>query len=252
MGTSGNIEAFVIHLARAEARRPQVDRILKACPIPAHVLDAVDGRTLSQAEIDAVYSRASLHTPPYPFEMTVGEAGCFLSHRKAWQATLDAGLEAGLVIEDDVEMEPAAFGKALNLAREHISAHGIVQFQVRTIAEPGPVIASRSGTCLKRPLIVPLRASCTLYTRAAVDVLLAQTERFDRPIDGHVQLHWVTGLRPLIAIPSGVGDRGGDIGGTTIQARNVPLLKRLRRELLRPLYRARISRLSRKNNHRAG
>ena len=102
MSNSGEIEAFIIHLARAKARRPQVERILSACPVPAHVIDAVDGRALSTEELQAAYTRRSLHAPRYPFALSVGEIGCFLSHRKAWQAILDAGLDAGLVIEDSV------------------------------------------------------------------------------------------------------------------------------------------------------
>ncbi|AKI02420.1 glycosyltransferase involved in LPS biosynthesis [Hoeflea sp. IMCC20628] len=246
------VEAFIIHLARAEARRPQVDHLLAACPVPARIVDAVDGRALPVQEIDTVYTRKSLHAPSYPFDMTVGEVGCFLSHRKAWQAILDAGLDVGLVIEDDVEMDAAEFARALELARAHVASHGIVQFQVRQIAEPGPVIASAGDIVLTRPVIIPLRASCTLYSRAALELLLAQTTRFDRPIDGHVQLHWVTGLRPLIVIPSGVRDKGATIGGTTIQARNVPLLRRIRRELLRPIYRYRIAALSRGNDQPSG
>jgi len=249
MSTSGDIKAFIIHLARAEARRPQVDHLLATCPVPATIIDAVDGRALSAAQLEAVHSRKSLYAPHYPFEMTVGEVGCFLSHRKAWQAIVDSGLEAGLVLEDDVEMDSSTFERALDLARAHIATHGIVQFQVREIANPGAVVATADEVRLTRPVIVPLRASCTLYSRQAAQQLLEQTKRFDRPIDGYVQMHWLTGLRPCLAIPSGVSDKGGDIGGTTIQARNVPLLKRLRRELFRPIYRARIAALSKRNDH---
>ncbi len=250
MSTAGGIEAFIIHLARAEARRPQVDHLLVACPISVQVIDAVDGRALSPEEIDTVYSRKSLFRPHYPFSMTAGEVGCFLSHRKAWQAILDTGLDAGLVIEDDVEMDGEVFVRVLKLARQHISKHGIIQFQVRNVAKPGPIVAQGDGISLARPVIVPLRASCTLYSRAAAQHLLDGTAIFDRPIDGYVQLHWITGLRPCLVIPSGVGDRGNVIGGTTIQARNVPLLKRLRREALRPIYRARIAAMSRSNDQR--
>ena len=243
-----SIEAFIIHLGRAAARRPQVERILAACPVPARLTDAIDGSTLSAEAIDAVYSRDGLHAPGYPFKLSVGEIGCFLSHRKAWQSILDTGLQAGLVIEDDVEIDPAAFARALDLARAHVDSQGIVQFQVRAIARPGDVVAAESGVELTRPVLVPLRASCTLYSRAAAAQLLERTTRFDRPVDTFMQMHWITGLRPLIVSPSGVSDRGADIGGTTIQARNVPLLRRLRRELLRPLYRARIRALSQAND----
>lgn len=249
MSTSGGIEAFIIHLARATARRPQVDRILAACPVPASIIGAVDGRALSSRDIDAVHSREPLHAPHYPFAMTVGEIGCFLSHRKAWQAIVDNGLDAGLVIEDDVEMDGAVFARALHFARAHIAAHGIIQFQVRDIANPGPVVAADSDVRLTRPVQVPLRASCTLYSRQALQMLLEQTARFDRPVDTYAQMHWLTGLRPCLAIPSGVRDKSGDIGGTTIQSRNVPFIEKLRREILRPFYRFRIAALSRSNDH---
>lgn len=248
MSGTGDIEAFIIHLARAEARRPQVDRIRSACPVTVRILDAVDGRALSPAHVDQVYCRTGLHTPRYPFELTIGEIGCFLSHRKAWQAIVTSGFEAGLVFEDDVEVDPEAFRAALELARTHVSRHGIIQFQVREITDQAPVIASADAVRLTRPVLVPLRASCTLYSRQAAQQLLDRTTRFDRPVDTFMQMHWLTGLRPLIAVPSGVGDNSREIGGTTIQAKNLPWLKRLRREVLRPLYRARIRALSRSND----
>lgn len=248
MSATNDIEAIVIHLTRATARRPQVDRILAACPIPAEIIEAVDGRSMPVEDINAVYSLKKLHAPRYPFALTAGEVGCFLSHRKAWQTIVVSGLEAGLVIEDDVEIDPASFEKALELARTHITRVGIIQFQVREIANPGPVAASAGDVHLTRPALVPLRASCTLYSRHAARQLLDQTTRFDRPVDTYMQMHWLTGLRPFLAIPSGVSDKGNDIGGTTIQARNVPMLKRLRRELLRPIYRARIAAMSRSND----
>ena len=250
MTGSGEIQAYIIHLARAEARRPQVDRILAACPVPARVIDAVDGRALPAEEIDAVYSRKSLHAPHYPFALTVGEVGCFLSHRKAWQEIVASGHDAGLVIEDDVEMDGAAFARALELARKHIAQHGIIQFQVREIAEPGPEVTTMGDVRLTRPVVAPLRLSCTLYSRSAARQLFERTARFDRPVDGYMQMPWLIGLRPCLAIPSGVRDRGDDIGGTTIQARNTSLLGRLRRELLRPIYRARIAAMARANDAR--
>ena len=90
------VEAFVIHLARATQRRAQVERIVAACPLKTRVLDAVDGRAMSEDERAAVY-RADLHEPRYPFRIGPGEIGCFLSHRNAWQTMLDEGLDASLI-----------------------------------------------------------------------------------------------------------------------------------------------------------
>jgi len=231
--------AFIIHLARATARAPQVARILAACPLDAEVLGAVDGHALSSAE-QAAAQRRHLHRPRYPFALGAGEIGCFLSHRKAWKAIVDGGFAAGLIIEDDVELEPGIFTRALRLALAHVAHHGVIQFQVRSIGNPGPVIARSTGALLARPPVVPLRTSCGLYSRAAAQRLLELTATFDRPIDSMMQMRWVTGLLPLIAVPSGVSEISGALGGTTIQKKHMPLQARLRRELLRPLYRGRI------------
>ena len=44
------IETLVIHLARAEGRRAQVEKLLQGTPYPARVLAAVDGAIVPVAE----------------------------------------------------------------------------------------------------------------------------------------------------------------------------------------------------------
>ena len=82
-------EAFIIHLARAEARKPQVERLAATLPLPINVINAVDGLALGDREIEAAYRR-HLYRPRYPFALRKAEIGCFLSHRKAWQAACRA------------------------------------------------------------------------------------------------------------------------------------------------------------------
>jgi glycosyl transferase family 25 len=243
MSKTGDIEAFIIHLARATARRPQVERLLEDCPVPARVLDAVDGRAMSEAEIDAVYSRTSLHVPHYPFEMTVGEIGCFLSHRKAWQAIVDSGLDAGLVIEDDVEMDPAEFGGALEMAAEHVGELGYIQFQTRPLPDDAEVVGSRDRTKLVRPLVAPLRTSAQLVSSAHAKHLLEITPRIDRPVDGLLQMSWVTSKRLCCAVPSGVIDRTQEAGGSTISVQRPKYrVSVLYRNILREIWRFRYRR----------
>ncbi|MBC6442316.1 MAG: glycosyltransferase family 25 protein [Rhodobacteraceae bacterium] len=73
------MKTFVIHLARATARRTQADRLLAQAPFPAEILDAVDGT----AHGGTGRVRPGLYAPPYPFRLTQGEIGVFLSHRMA-------------------------------------------------------------------------------------------------------------------------------------------------------------------------
>ncbi len=86
------IETFVIHLARAEGRRAQVEKLLKGTPYPARVLNAVDGALVPETERNASISEKPLFAPAYPFPLSSGEYGCFQSHRRAWQMILDEGL----------------------------------------------------------------------------------------------------------------------------------------------------------------
>ncbi|WP_417409012.1 glycosyltransferase family 25 protein [Hoeflea sp.] len=229
----------MIHLTRAEARRAQVDRILEACPIPARVIEAVDGRALPAAEIDAVYSRKSLLAPRYPFELGAGEIGCFLSHRKAWQAIVDKGLEAGLVIEDDVEIDSTIFSKALELARKHVGDLGYIQFQTRPVKGPSAVVAREGSVSIVRPQLGQLRTSAQLVSAEHAAHLLALTERFDRPVDSFLQMSWVTSKPLCCAVPPGITDRTAQSGGSTISQKK-QLSDRLSREIKRFVYRRRI------------
>lgn len=241
------VNAFVIHLRRAEQRRPQVDRIIEACPVNTTILDAVDGRAMSAEERTQVYTTNKLFEPRYPFEIGPGEIGCFLSHRRAWQAIIDGDLDAGLIIEDDVEIDQIVFGDAFELATAHMDELGYIQFQVRDVSGPSKTIARQNGAEIFRPKIVPLRTSSQLVSKREAEALLAKTETFDRPVDGVLQLVWETGVPIYCARPSGVTDRTVQTGGSTISGRSSgDLLAKLRKQVLRWQYRRNVASLSHK------
>lgn len=233
------IEAFVIHLARATQRRAQVDRIIAASPLDTRVLDAVDGRAMSAAERAGVYRR-EMHEPRYPFEIGPGEIGCFLSHRKVWQAMIDDGLDAALVIEDDVEIDGPVFSGALECAMSNCTPTTYTQFQVRKVPGGGTVIASGNGIEIRRPVVVPLRTSAQLVGQEAASRLLAVSEQFDRPVDSLLQMSWVTGIAIDCVVPSGVSDRTAASGGSTIKGGKT-LSDRIVREFRRFAYRRAIA-----------
>ena len=57
------IETFVIHLARAEGRRAQVEKLLTGTPYPARVLTAVDGALVPETQRHASSSEQPLVAP---------------------------------------------------------------------------------------------------------------------------------------------------------------------------------------------
>lgn len=232
-----NIKAFIIHLSRAADRKPQVEKLIHELPVTAEVIDAVDSCNLSDADIKRVYRR-KLHAPRYPFELSKNEIACFLSHRKAWQAIVDQQLEAGFVIEDDIELNDV-FSAAFQAVSNHFEPGSFVRFTFRNDREIGREVFRNNQVRIIIPNPIGLGMVAQLVSFDAAKKLLAMTEQFDRPVDTMVQMRWVTDLQPLAVIPGGVKEISAQLGGTTIQHKK-SFSDKLKREILRPIYRMRV------------
>lgn len=238
---AARIEALIIHLARATARRGQVDALLAGTPFPARVIAAVDGREMSAAQKAAVVSEQPLFTPKYPFALSDGEVGCFLSHRAAWQAIVDGGLDAGLILEDDLALV-TGFDVAVACAAQNVDDLGYVQFQVREIPVD-KVVVQGDNVRIIQPTVTPLRTSAQMVSRAAAQKLLELTAQIDRPVDTFLQSHWHTGLHLCCVVPSGVEDRTAQTGGSTIST-GKPFGEKITREWKRAWYRRAVKKRS--------
>ncbi|MFK5997771.1 MAG: glycosyltransferase family 25 protein [Rhodobacterales bacterium] len=243
---SRKFKTFIIHLQRAKGRKAQVGDLTDKSPFDVEIVDAVDGALLSDNEIKTCYTDAPFLEPTYPFGLNAGEIGCFLSHRRAWQKIVDQDLAAGLVFEDDVYVEPEVFNAALEAARTWTERFGFIQFQVRSAASDSLEVARGQGCKLLCPVPSLLRTSAQLVSHAAAKRLLDVTQTFDRPVDGLLQMHWITGVQPVCVSPSGVFDRTQETGGSTLSVKQ-PLVKKLGRELKRACYKAQIRKYSRRN-----
>jgi GR25 family glycosyltransferase involved in LPS biosynthesis len=238
------VRAFIVHLERAERRRPQVDALLRQLPMPAEIVDAVDGLKLSPEEAEAVYRRR-LHRPTYAFRLLDTEIACFLSHRKAWQAIVDSGVEAGLVIEDDVAVDPR-FAEVVTFAGGVAGARDYVRFPRWERGEDGETVHRSGDMAIIEPFLPALGMQAELIGREAARLLLATTETFDRPVDSTVQMQWLHGARVLSARPIVVREIDRELGGTVLQNKKMSLLEWMAHEVRRPLSRAAIVRRNRR------
>nr|WP_210278222.1 glycosyltransferase family 25 protein [Phyllobacterium myrsinacearum] len=226
---------MIIHLKRAEKRGAHVRELMQRLPIEARILDAVDAQKLAESEIAAVYSRRSRHFPPYPFELRVTEIACFLSHRKAWQAIVDDNLDAGLVIEDDVDIDPG-FADQLKLAGDTIKPADYIRFPRWARGEEGGEISRQGEISIMQPKLPGLGMQMQLIGRDAAIALLEATKRFDRPVDTTLQMRWLHPVRMLSARPITIREIDFNLGGTVVQGKK-SLSDKLKREVLRPYYR---------------
>lgn len=230
-----SVAAFIIHLERAAKRGEHVRGLIERLPVKAEILDAVDALEMGEGDITPVYAR-SLHSPYYPFELRKSEVACFLSHRKAWAAIVDRQLDAGLIIEDDVEVD-AGFAAQLKLAIDTVQPQDYIRFPRWPRGEAGTEIVRDGANSIIEPELPGLGMQMQLVGREAASALLAATERFDRPVDTTIQMRWLHPMRVLSARPITIREIDFDLGGSIVQGKNKTLLGRLKREVLRPWYR---------------
>ena len=231
--------AFIIHLERAVSRKPQVDWLKSNLPIAAEILPAVDGAKLTAAEKKSVYQR-HIHRPHYPFALRDAEIGCFLSHRNTWAEIVKRNLDYGLIVEDDITLEPEVFMTAYALATRHISDAGYIRFPWFDKEKPASVLDQQGNTRLFTAKRTGLGMLAQLVSQSAARHLLEATQQFDRPVDTMLQMHWVT-KQPIASVfPSGVSEISANLGGSTI-GRKKSLGQKLRHEILRPWYKSQIA-----------
>lgn len=230
------VEAFIIHLARAEKRRPQVEWLKGKLPLPVHVVDGVDGLVLDDVRAAAVYRR-HLQSPRYPFELRRTEIACFLSHRKAWQEIVDRDLDAGLIVEDDVAVDEHLLPRVLDLAMGIAGPSDYIRLPFRSYTDKGAVIVADGAVRIVQPKHLGLGMQMQLVGRDAARALLAKTELFDRPVDTTLQLDRIGGVRMLAASPVCIRQIGEQLGGTVVQNKKKGIGEVLSREAKRGWYR---------------
>jgi GR25 family glycosyltransferase involved in LPS biosynthesis len=229
-------KAFIIHLERATARRQQAIALAGSLPIPAELLPAVDGKALSQDACDSVAQRHLLE-PRYPFALGRAEIGCFLSHRRAWQAIVDGGHEAGLVAEDDVEAAASDFAEVVAATLTAIKPDEFVRLPMHERGEKGGVIRISGPVRFVEPRLPGLNMQMQIIGREAARRLLAASGRFDRPVDSFVQMQWVHGARVLTTRPVVIREIGHLLGGSVIQNKKMGFFEKVSHEVQRPLHR---------------
>ena len=191
--------------------------------------------------MDAVTGQR-LFTPTYPFALTRGEVGCFLSHRKVWQEIVDRALPSALVLEDDAAVQTDLLERTLALIADHLADGDYVRLPAKVRDRERMVVAVAGKTKLFVNSRVGLTTLAQVVTLGAARRLLEATGRFDRPVDTFLQMPWLTRVRMLTASGSGISEVSARLGGSIIQKPSAGRLP-VRREVLRFNYRRKIGAL---------
>ena len=102
-----SVGAFVINLDRSPERLAYVMPQVKALGFPVKRVVGIDGKKLSESEIENVTNNSTLAKEK-------GTIGCTLSHMKAWREFLESNYEYAVIFEDDVAFDPEKLRITIN------------------------------------------------------------------------------------------------------------------------------------------
>ncbi|XPF93473.1 glycosyltransferase family 25 protein [Colwellia sp. RE-S-Sl-9] len=191
---------FVINLDRSLDRLKSSESQLKDCGFKFERISAVDGKELVSDEIQKHYCKKK-NNKEYHKELTRGEIGCYLSHRKVWQKIVDDKIEYAIILEDDFAIEGNINKTISTLNRIDFEWDYIklatYKKRTRNIAFSQPINnmhlvlfnKAMAGTC----------AQAVSYSGAKK--LLLNSAQFGRPIDIDLQYWWEKNIELFALLP---------------------------------------------------
>lgn len=189
------MKLFVISLPEAAERRERAARQLVDAGLAFEFFDAMRGEdVLAAGYFDRCDEEEWLLNTGHP--MSLGEVGCFASHRSVWQkcAELDEPL---MIMEDDFKLLPG-FAGAVQQVAELISDYGFIRLQTETRARK-QYVAETGDFTLWRYTRVPHSCMCNSMTPEVARRLVAQTSAIYEPVDVFLKKFWIHG-QPIFGL----------------------------------------------------
>lgn len=194
---------WVISLQRSTERRAAISSQFESLGLPHEFVPAVDGRDLDtqyREQLTAA-ARGQGH-----YELTAGELGWYLSHLNLWQRMCNEGVDAVVIMEDDVRLADdfpivLACIETLDRPWDLIRLAGL---RPRTSL---PLRRLNTGRKLALLLNTACGTQCYCLSRTGAGKLLKQALPIRRPVDIHIDRFWENDLAILAVQPYPVSER---------------------------------------------
>ena len=184
---------ILINLARAPERRRKMAQQFAALGLNYEILEATDGRMLTDADRALVDHRRRRRITPYP--LTDNEIGCWLSHRRAMLELLDSSAPMAMIAEDDARLSvelPSILTAiaALETPFDVVDLHR--NFKRGEIFTPS--CALLPGNALGRVGYTHMNLTAYVISRAGAEKFTTQAKRFVHAVDKELHRYWANGL----------------------------------------------------------
>ena len=180
-----SMRVFVINLKKDSVRRLAAERQLNDAGIEFHFYTAVEGDDARAACFDGCDDFACIMN--IGRFLTDGEYGCFASHRRLWQISVDND-EPLLILEDDFCLQQG-FSEAVYEVDRNIGDFGFIRLQTDLRASK-----RRVKDCgrfrLSRFTKAPHATLCYAISPAVALTFLEKTRVIDAPVDVFIKKFW--------------------------------------------------------------
>jgi glycosyl transferase family 25 len=103
------ISVFIINLRHSVERKAHMQQLCEEIGLSPVFINAIDGAFIKPSEITGLYSnKGSVNA--IGRELSMGEMGCALSHKKIYKKMVDDNIRQALIFEDDVEFDAELLG----------------------------------------------------------------------------------------------------------------------------------------------
>ena len=240
------MQAHLINLARRPDRLRKMTRQLCDLGISFQRIDALDAKITSDGAVAEQFS----DTGPLGI-IPKGDKCCALSHVRAWRAFIETGESHGLILEDDVALDPDA---ATLLRDDYWIPAGVELLKLEHYGPLGQLVLIgkpmqlKDGRKVGRLRSRHTGAAAYIISRRTAEVLLSQTGRWTLSVD-HLLFNpnnspLANTLQPYQLTPA-IARQSTDVGGSSdIGEWRTPLRRfswtYLQRELLRAYFELRL------------
>jgi glycosyl transferase family 25 len=198
------IQALVISLPGSSDRQEKARLELAKTNLRWRFLDAIRGSALPT--LPAEYQPKKVKRL-LGFELTSSELGCFLSHKKAWQACVDDNIPS-IIFEDDFRLLPH-FEKTINYLINDYTDWGAVRLQGLSLVHHNEIHSFDDNISLVRNKGDAVGATAYILKPAQAKVLIEAAKDVFEPLDHFLEHHQVHRLEFFAVKPYPV-DISGD------------------------------------------
>ena len=231
-----NIKIFYINLKYSEKRRDFMENQFKKLGIYTYIrYEAIDGKEIKKDKIDNIYNILKKNNLHYTLP-TLGEIGIFYSTINLWNKIKNLKEDYFLILEDDVIINSRLI-EDLDYIINNISKNEIVKLDGRK-----GFFNIDTKKChdiiLKRYITPPLGMTGYIIGKDAAKRLSDIYTDYIVPVDNILQQVYKHKINIWCSNIRYIKHNDKNLGGSTIQKQNKKSLKdKIRREILRPIYR---------------